>query len=45
MEIMERLADAYRRLPQHVPFLLGNLGDFDPARDRQSYARVRRVDR
>ena len=35
-EILDRLADAYRRIRNTFRFLLGNLGDFDPARDRQS---------
>ncbi|PYN56106.1 MAG: isoleucine--tRNA ligase [Candidatus Rokuibacteriota bacterium] len=45
MEILDRLADAYRRIRNTFRFLLGNLGDFDPARDRQSYARLDEVDR
>jgi isoleucyl-tRNA synthetase len=45
MEILDRLADAYRRMRNTFRFLLGNLGDFDPARDRQSYARLDEVDR
>ena len=44
-EIMDRLADAYRRIRNTYRFLLGNLSDFDPARDRQSYARLDEVDR
>jgi isoleucyl-tRNA synthetase len=44
-EILDRLADAYRRLRNTFRFLLGNLGDFDPARDRQSSARLDEVDR
>jgi isoleucyl-tRNA synthetase len=45
MEILDRLADAYRRMRNTFRFLLGNLGDFEPARDRQSYARLDEVDR
>src|SRR5206468_2126485 len=45
MEILDRLADAYRRMRNTFRFLLGNLYDFDPARDRQSYARLDEVDR
>src|SRR5207249_8072549 len=45
LEILDRLADAYRRIRNTFRFLLGNLGDFDPARDRQSYARLDEVDR
>jgi isoleucyl-tRNA synthetase len=44
-EILDRLADAYRRIRNTFRFLLGNLGDFDPARDRQSYTRLDEVDR
>jgi len=44
-EILDRLADAYRRIRNTFRFLLGNLGDFDAARDRQSYARLDEVDR
>jgi isoleucyl-tRNA synthetase len=44
-EILERLSDAYRRIRNTYRFLLGNLGDFDPARHRQSYARLDEVDR
>ena len=45
LEILNRLADAYRRLRNTFRFLLGNLSDFVPARDRQSYARLDEVDR
>ncbi|MGH7277907.1 MAG: isoleucine--tRNA ligase, partial [Candidatus Rokuibacteriota bacterium] len=44
-EILNRLADAYRRIRNTYRFLLGNLSDFEPARDRQSYARLHEVDR
>jgi isoleucyl-tRNA synthetase len=44
-EILNRLADAYRRLRYTYRFLLGNLGDFDPVRDRQPYAQRDEVDR
>src|SRR5436309_2265076 len=43
--ILDRLADAYRRIRNTFRFLLGNLADFDPARDRQPYARLDEVDR
>ena len=33
-EIMARNADAYRKIRNTFRFLLGNLGDFDPARDQ-----------
>jgi isoleucyl-tRNA synthetase len=44
-EILDRLADAYRRIRNTFRFLLGNLYDFEPSRDRQSYARLHEVDR
>jgi isoleucyl-tRNA synthetase len=44
-EILDRLADAYRRIRNTFRFLLGNLSDFDVRRDRQSYAALQEVDR
>jgi isoleucyl-tRNA synthetase len=44
-EILDRLADAYRRIRNTFRFLLGNLYDMDPAGDRQPYARLEEVDR
>ena len=44
-EILDRLADAYRRMRNTFRFLVGNLYDFDPTRDRQPYARLDEVDR
>ncbi len=44
-QILDRLADAYRRLRNTYRFLLGNLADFDPARDRQPYDGLDEVDR
>jgi isoleucyl-tRNA synthetase len=44
-EILDRLADSYRRIRNTFRFLLGNLGDFDPVRDRQPYARLDELDR
>ncbi len=44
-EILDRLADAYRRVRNTFRFLLGNLADFDPDRDRQPYAELDEVDR
>jgi isoleucyl-tRNA synthetase len=44
-EILDRLADAYRRIRNTYRFLLGNLADFDPARDRQPPGQRDEVDR
>ncbi len=44
-EILDRLADAYRRIRNTFRFLLGNLSDFDVRRDRRPYAGLDEVDR
>jgi isoleucyl-tRNA synthetase len=45
LEILDRLADAYRRLRNTLRFLLGNLGDFDLRRDSRRYHDLDEVDR
>ena len=44
-EILNRLADAYRRIRNTWRFLLGTLADFDPDRDRVSYDSMDELDR
>jgi isoleucyl-tRNA synthetase len=44
-EIMGQLTEAYRRIRNTCRFLLGNLSDFDPARNLLPYARLDEVDR
>jgi isoleucyl-tRNA synthetase len=44
LEIMNRLADAYRRIRNTSRFLLGTLSDFDPERDRRPYAEMDELD-
>ncbi|MET0851753.1 MAG: isoleucine--tRNA ligase [Candidatus Rokuibacteriota bacterium] len=44
-EILNRLADAYRRIRNTCRFLLGTLADFDPDRDRVSFAGMDELDR
>ncbi len=44
-EILERLTDAYRRIRNTCRYLLGNLYDFDPSRDRVSFADMEELDR
>jgi isoleucyl-tRNA synthetase len=39
------VSDAYRKLRGTLRFLLGNLSDFDPARDAVPYAQLPAVDR
>ncbi len=44
-EILDRLADAYRRIRNTCRFLLGSLNDFDPERDRVSHDQLEELDR
>jgi isoleucyl-tRNA synthetase len=44
-EILTRLTEAYRRIRNTCRFLLGNLYDFDPARDRVAYEDLPEIDR
>jgi isoleucyl-tRNA synthetase len=44
LEILNRLADAYRRIRNTSRFLLGTLADFDPERDRRSYDQMDELD-
>ncbi|HSR11716.1 MAG TPA: isoleucine--tRNA ligase, partial [Thermodesulfobacteriota bacterium] len=44
-EILSRLSDAYRRIRNTCRFLLGNLSDFDPAKDMVRDADLHEFDR
>jgi isoleucyl-tRNA synthetase len=44
-EILNRLVDAYRRIRNTVRFLLGNLSDFDPAKDAVALETMLPLDR
>ena len=44
-EILKRLADAYFRIRNTYRFLLGNLYDFDPEKDRIPYHEIYEMDR
>lgn len=44
-DILKRLSEAYRRIRNTWRFLLGNLYDFDPARDAVPVARMPELDR
>jgi isoleucyl-tRNA synthetase len=44
-EIVQRLAEAYRRIRNTARFLLGNLADFDPARDAVAAEALPEIDR
>jgi isoleucyl-tRNA synthetase len=44
-EILKRLADAYFRIRNTFRFLLGNLYDFNPEKDRVDYANLYEIDR
>ncbi|MBW1989559.1 MAG: class I tRNA ligase family protein, partial [Deltaproteobacteria bacterium] len=43
--ILKQLTDAYRRIRNTARFILGNLGDFDPAKDAVDYADMTELDR
>ncbi len=43
--ILKQLTDAYRRIRNTCRFILGNLGDFDPATDAVAYADMDELDR
>ncbi|MDK2926383.1 MAG: isoleucyl-tRNA synthetase [Bacillota bacterium] len=44
-EILLQLAEVYRKIRNTARFLLGNLYDFDPARDKVPYAELGELDR
>ena len=44
-EITDRLADAYRKIRNTVRYLLGNLYDFDPDKDRLDHGKLLDLDR
>ncbi len=43
--ILKQVADAYRKLRNTARYLIGNLHDFDPARDAVPYERLPRLDK
>ncbi|MFZ3073367.1 MAG: isoleucine--tRNA ligase [Thermodesulfobacteriota bacterium] len=44
-EILLRLSEAYRKIRNTFRFILGNLYDFDPAKDMVEYANLGEIDR
>ncbi len=44
-EILKRLSEAYRRIRNTARYILGNLYDFDPARDAVPYKDMAEIDR
>jgi isoleucyl-tRNA synthetase len=44
-EILKRLTEAYRKIRNTCRYILGNLYDFDPARDTVAYERLLELDR
>ncbi|MFC1819905.1 isoleucine--tRNA ligase [Thermodesulfobacteriota bacterium] len=44
-EILQRLTEAYRRIRNTCRYLLGNLKDFDPIKDRVLYDQMEELDR
>src|SRR5699024_1920626 len=44
-EILKQISEAYRKIRNTVRFMLGNLADFDPAKDAVSESEMEEVDR
>jgi isoleucyl-tRNA synthetase len=44
-EILKRLSEAYRRIRNTFRYILGNLNDFNPAKDEVEYAELEELDR
>jgi len=44
-EILERTSEAYRKIRNTARFILGNLFDFDPARDRLAHGDLLEIDK
>jgi isoleucyl-tRNA synthetase len=44
-EILKRLVEAYRRIRNTCRFILGNLSDFEPLKDRVPYEELPEIDR
>ena len=44
-EILDRLAEAYRRIRNTSRYILGNIHDFDPAKDMVPYTQMPELDR
>jgi len=44
-DVLERNAEGYRKIRNTLRYLLGNLADFDPARDARPYAELSPLDR
>ncbi|KAA0892173.1 isoleucine--tRNA ligase [Oryzomonas rubra] len=44
-EILSRLSESYRRIRNTSKYILGNINDFDPARDSVAYANMPEIDR
>ena len=44
-EILKRISEAYRKIRNTLRFMLGNLNDFDPQKDRVEKAEMEEIDR
>ncbi|MCM8781318.1 MAG: isoleucine--tRNA ligase, partial [Candidatus Omnitrophica bacterium] len=44
-EILSRLIEAYRKIRNTAKFILSNLYDFDPQKDRVDYKKLKRIDK
>jgi len=44
-EILKRLSESYRKIRNSARFILSNLYDFNPDKDRVDYSRLKRIDK
>ena len=44
-EILTRLSEAYRKIRNTARFILSNLYDFDPLKDKVEYAKLKKIDK
>ncbi len=43
--ILKQMAEAYRRIRNTARYILGNISDFDPAKDKVEYSKMPEIDR
>ena len=44
MDMLKQVSEVYRKIRNTFRFLHGNIADFDPTKDRVSYAELREMD-
>jgi len=43
--VLKQMSEAYRRIRNTTRYILGNIGDFDPAKDRVAYSEMPEIDK